>query len=640
MFTYIVQNFGDAQLENVVVTDDNATPNDSQDDFQPRPVLQDSRNVGDLDRDNRLDIGEQWLYTFIIETGNTSSEDQGDSHPLGQFSNIAAATGTPVDEDGNVVGAAVADSDPAHYFIYAGDLCRLVVTRLVPTASGFVAHFNRPLDRDALNLYDVEAGTMGETDVTVVGNTVGAIRGSLVVDDESVTFVATGGPLPPDDYTVALRSAENGFKTLETGELLDGNGDGTPGDDFVGTLTVAPASVVVGLPDFARGPGQPVDVPATQTGLPLTLADGRGNGGGIESVQLVIAYDAALLNITAAALGPDAPADAVIAADVSAPGYVTVSFSSLTTPLAGGVSHFVTLTADVPATATYGNSGRLTVTDLRVVDATGAAVVAMGDEALQLVAYLGDATGNGSYSGLDAQRVARLAVTPDGGLASYPTADPVLVADVTGNGSISGLDAQRIARKVVGLPSPIPPLPQPLRLDRPPAVSAESNPLTESQLNTVVEAAVARFESVRDGAAAALKDVSFEVVDLPGDLLGLAVGQTIRIDVDAAGYGWFVDTTPWDDVEFARPDEKCELTALPATPAAGRADLLTAVLHELGHVFGYDHEDVGVMDDALPLGARRVWNNALFPDNDPDSDAWLNAPGLTPAAVDDFFATT
>ena len=41
-----------------------------------------------------------------------------------------------------------------------------------------------------------------------------------------------------------------------------------------------------------------------------------------------------------------------------------------------------------------------------------------------------------------------------------------------------------------------------------------------------------------------------EVTDLSGKLLGEASGNTIWIDDDAAGYGWFVDSTPQDDAEF------------------------------------------------------------------------------------------
>ena len=67
----------------------------------------------------------------------------------------------------------------------------------------------------------------------------------------------------------------------------------------------------------------------------------------------------------------------------------------------------------------------------------------------------------------------------DDGLAAYPHIDPLIVADVTGNGSLSGLDAQRIAQEAVGLnPKEIPPLPQPLRLDRLPTVTTVSVRLT------------------------------------------------------------------------------------------------------------------------------------------------------------------
>ncbi len=46
-------------------------------------------------------------------------------------------------------------------------------------------------------------------------------------------------------------------------------------------------------------------------------------------------------------------------------------------------------------------------------------------------------------------------------------------------------------------------------------------------------------------------DVRFD--DLAGDLLGEADGPTIRLDRDAAGWGWFVDPTPLDSREFRRP---------------------------------------------------------------------------------------
>ena len=87
-------------------------------------------------------------------------------------------------------------------------------------------------------------------------------------------------------------------------------------------------------------------------------------------------------------------------------------------------------------------------------------LAAVGDDGLHVVAYFGDATGNGTYSSLDGQRVLRLAAGLDSGLAPYLLADPVVIADITGNGTISSLDATRILQEVVGLDRPeIPPLP-------------------------------------------------------------------------------------------------------------------------------------------------------------------------------------
>ena len=43
------------------------------------------------------------------------------------------------------------------------------------------------------------------------------------------------------------------------------------------------------------------------------------------------------------------------------------------------------------------------------------------------------------------------------------------------------------------------------------------------------------------------------------------------------------------------------------SPASERVDLLTVVLHELGHLLGYEHTDShGLMDAELQLGTRRL----------------------------------
>jgi hypothetical protein len=103
---------------------------------------------------------------------------------------------------------------------------------------------------------------------------------------------------------------------------------------------------------------------------------------------------------------------------------------------------------------------------------------------------------------------------------------------------------------------------------------------------------VARWQAA--GAAAGGVDV--RVADLGGATLGLAVGRTIWLDDDAAGWGWFVDPTPGDDSEFTTPGDQGEQR---------RIDLLTVLEHELGHLLGREHGD-GVMAETLSAGERRA----------------------------------
>ncbi len=531
----------------------------------------------------------------------------------------------------------------------------LAVDTFAGTPGGFVIDFTRAIDPAVLNLYDGAAGSLGPADVTLAGNATGGVTGSLVVSGNRLTFIATGGVLPTDTYTVTLRSADNAVRDL-SGELLDGDSNGSPGGDYQTAFVVAaPESVVVSLPDFTRGPSQDVNLPADGTGLPLMLTDGRVGGDGITSVQLTITYDAALLAITAAVAGPDAPG-AVVAADTDTPGQIIVSFTTATA-LASGEWHFVALTATVPSGAEYGAAHVLDVSGVSI-NGGGNPTAATANDALHLAAYIGDATGNGTYSGLDAQRVARVGVGLDGGLEAFPQIDPVIVADVTGNGALSGLDAQRIAQEAVGLDAvAIPPIPQPqpLRLANDRSRSRETSdgaiaPSTDhpnsgelgyGDLAPVVEAAVARIELAGHLVEAdVLQDVPFEIIDPSGDLLGRAFGQTVQIDINAAGYGWFIDAKASHDAEFGQRNGNGahRLTALRGSSAADRVDLLTVIMHEFGNALGHDHSDGGVMDESLPLGTRRVWDDESLLDDSGELGTLLDAADLATPAIDDYFA--
>lgn len=131
--------------------------------------------------------------------------------------------------------------------------------------------------------------------------------------------------------------------------------------------------------------------------------------------------------------------------------------------------------------------------------------------------------------------------------------------------------------------------------------------ITNEDLTTITEAAIARLEDAgaSDADLARLENAFIQVADLNGDLLGLTLGDTILIDANAAGLGFFIDATPEDDIEFQTA------TGQALDPAArDRVDLLSVVVHELAHVLGLPDLDSAedpdhFLADRLGPGIRR-----------------------------------
>ena len=109
-------------------------------------------------------------------------------------------------------------------------------------------------------------------------------------------------------------------------------------------------------------------------------------------------------------------------------------------------------------------------------------------------------------------------------------------------------------------------------------------PLTDADVAAVLPVAIRQW--IGAGASAnVLAGMTILIGDLAGTKLADTLGSTITIDVDAAGWGW-------------------NLT--PGVTDGTRIDLLSVLLHEIGHVLGYEHTTGGLMAEAIEPGAH-LW---------------------------------
>jgi hypothetical protein len=163
----------------------------------------------------------------------------------------------------------------------------------------------------------------------------------------------------------------------------------------------------------------------------------------------------------------------------------------------------------------------------------------------------------------------------------------------------------------VSQPGMLPAVPQLAGFARPTAVGPVPG-LTAVRLAPIVNEAIRRLSvGATAEQVAALRAVRFTIADLdPLGRLGQEGYGVVTLDDDAHGAGWFVDPTPGDDAEFALADAPTQRRAV-SGPAAGRVDLLTVVMHELAHEWGWMDRPTAaapfdLMAETLDTGVRRL----------------------------------
>ncbi|MEO1132079.1 MAG: cohesin domain-containing protein [Cyanobacteria bacterium J06639_1] len=311
----------------------------------------------------------------------------------------------------------------------------------------------QPVVPDALTLYDDADDGVTPPDVVLTNAAGKEIAGSIAIDEARTTvqFVPTGGSLVAGDYTLTLPDAADGFAPDAT--PLDGNGNGEAGGAFQldFSLDNAGGDRLLSLPDFARAPGQTVqfynsNLETLSPGLPVTI----DNGAQVTAAAFTLTYTPEFLEVSGV-VEDSLPEGWTVQFEAIDPVLGTVEIALAGTALAAGETNLLRLDVSVPETATYRETGVLTIASVNLNDGV---IAASGDAAIQHVSLLGDANGDREYSLDDAQAIARNAIDLGTGFAAHPRIAPAIVADVTGDGTVSALDASVVAARAAGLNPP------------------------------------------------------------------------------------------------------------------------------------------------------------------------------------------
>jgi microcystin-dependent protein len=107
---------------------------------------------------------------------------------------------------------------------------------------------------------------------------------------------------------------------------------------------------------------------------------------------------------------------------------------------------------------------------------------------------------------------------------------------------------------------------------------------------------------------AKLESATYKIANLdPGSLAFAGADDVVTIDADASNRGWFVDETPGDSGEYGTTDPITKELYATDSNALGHFDLLTAIVHEQGHILGFAHTSQlgSLMYGSLGAGGRR-----------------------------------
>jgi hypothetical protein len=190
-------------------------------------------------------------------------------------------------------------------------------------------------------------------------------------------------------------------------------------------------------------------------GIPVSIS---GPTGGVTSGQFTLTYAASDLSVTGALVDPTLAASygATLSLDASSTaGTAIIDFKTTTFLPAAGTTPILLggLMATVPSTAYYKATDLLHFSSLSL-KANGQSVATIGSDALHLVTFQGDASGDGAITSADGLDISRVVAGADAGFAAYPLVDPGIIADMLGDGVVDGPNGALLGRYINGIATP------------------------------------------------------------------------------------------------------------------------------------------------------------------------------------------
>ena len=305
-YTYTVTNPASLALTNVVVTDDGG-PNGLLYNATCSPVAYQSGDDGN----NRLDPGEEWIFTCTSNDGAPPFVD-----PQGPLTNLGEVTGDPVFPDLTAAPGPVTDSDPAVVTVFDAEIDIVKTVGTDPGACG------------ATDSVTVLPGAAATFCYVITNNGTADLRNPAVApgpDTQNGWVTDDLGPTGTCAPVTYLSGDTENDGILQVGQSWEFRCTGTIGDDAVNTAEV-------------RG--------QTLTATPLDVSD--TDQATVDVVTPAIAVDKiasrpAVLDPAATPIaGPDAPllTPAAFGFEVSNPGDLPLQDVALTDeyPIQGGSS--------------------------------------------------------------------------------------------------------------------------------------------------------------------------------------------------------------------------------------------------------------------------------------------------------------